>query len=112
MLDKNLTPPPVDSAEVKAERKANALWFSILALIGLLIAAFVSYRIALQSEVPNFTSAYLAGAFALIALITAILAGLGFVTLGSGIFMGSLLIATLALPYIAAGQVTAPALSQ
>ena len=111
MLDKNLTPSPVDSAELKAERRTNVLWISILALIGLLIAAFVSYRIALQSEVPNFTSSYLAGVFALIALITAVLAGLGFVTLGSGIFMGSILIATLSLPYIAAGQVTAPALA-
>ncbi len=111
MLDNPLTQPPHEIDDQVSERRTNLLWISILAFIALVIAAFISYRISSQSDTPSYLGTYIAGGLSVIALATALLGGFGRVSIGSGLFMGVLLVLTLALPYLAAGQVAAPAIA-
>ncbi len=111
MLDQKTPQPAAEEAERAAERRTNALWISILAFLALAIATWISYGLTAQAENPDFTGTYLAGGFALLALSMAFLAYFKQVTIGSSLLLGSLLLLTIALPYLAAGQVTAPAIA-
>jgi GAF domain-containing protein/HAMP domain-containing protein len=100
-----------ESEQSLAWRRKNALWISAATAV-IMTAITVSIVLIFQHEnANNYTVPYLSGLMVLAALFSLLLSYRGQVNGGIGILLGSLLLLTTLLPYLAPGQVIAPTLA-
>lgn len=102
------TPEPEQSL---AWRRRNALWISVITVVVMTAITVFTFVTIQRENTSNYIIPFLTGMLALAAVFSFWLSYRRHVSLGIGILLGGMLVMTILLPYLAPGQVIAPALA-
>lgn len=105
--NKRMNTPELDDAR----RRRNALWISAITTVTMVVITIFVLAIIRQEKTNDWTVPFLTGLLAVAALFSLWLSYRGQASSGITLILGGMLTMTIMLPYLAPGQVLAPALA-